>query len=71
MRPQWAVDRLQRDLANLRDMHAEHSHQTLDLQFDGQRFTAPATTEALQNLYAENPDAQILSGATDIGLWVT
>lgn len=71
VRPQWAVDRLQRDLANLRDMHAEHSHQTLDLQFDGQRFTAPATTEALQNLYAENPDAQILSGATDIGLWVT
>ena len=71
VRPQWAVDRLQRDLTNLRDMHAEHSHQTLDLQFDGQRFTAPATTEALQNLYAENPDAQILSGATDIGLWVT
>ena len=71
VRPQWAVDRLQRDLSNLRDMQAKENHQTLELQADGQRYSAPSTTKALQILYAENPDAHILSGATDIGLWVT
>ena len=71
VRPQWAVDRLQRDLADLREMQADQGHQNLDLQVDGQRFSAPSTIQALQTLYAANPEAHILSGATDIGLWVT
>jgi xanthine dehydrogenase small subunit len=44
---------------------------SLDLKCQGQRYSAPASLEELQTLYAENPSAQILSGATDIGLWVT
>ena len=34
-------------------------------------FAAPATIESLLKLYAENSDAVILSGATDVGLWIT
>ena len=34
-------------------------------------FAAPATEDALAALYLEHPDALILSGATDVGLWIT
>jgi xanthine dehydrogenase small subunit len=39
---------------------------------DGSRhFHAPATVEALADLLLEHPDARIVAGATDVGLWVT
>jgi xanthine dehydrogenase small subunit len=39
---------------------------------DGPRaFHAPHTLDQLAKLCAENPDATLLAGATDIGLWVT
>ncbi|CAN5371620.1 xanthine dehydrogenase small subunit [soil metagenome] len=34
-------------------------------------FAAPATLDALADLYARNPDATIVAGATDVGLWIT
>ena len=34
-------------------------------------FAAPATIDALANLYAEHPDAVLVAGATDVGLWIT
>ena len=34
-------------------------------------FAAPYHEEALTRLYAEHPDATIVAGATDVGLWVT
>ncbi len=34
-------------------------------------FAAPASEDALAALYAENPDATLVAGATDVGLWVT
>ena len=34
-------------------------------------FAAPATQEALAALCAEHPDATIVAGATDVGLWIT
>jgi xanthine dehydrogenase small subunit len=34
-------------------------------------FAAPASIEALAALYAEYPDAVLVAGATDVGLWVT
>jgi xanthine dehydrogenase small subunit len=34
-------------------------------------FAAPASLEALAALYAEHPDAVLVSGATDVGLWIT
>jgi xanthine dehydrogenase small subunit len=34
-------------------------------------FAAPASVDALVELYERHPDATILAGATDVGLWVT
>lgn len=34
-------------------------------------FAAPASVDALAKLYAAHPDAVIVSGATDVGLWIT
>ena len=34
-------------------------------------FAAPASIGALAQLYAEHPDAVLVSGATDVGLWIT
>ncbi|KJV10322.1 hypothetical protein VZ95_05690 [Elstera litoralis] len=37
----------------------------------GQRFDAPATLDELADLVESFPQAELLAGATDIGLWVT
>ena len=34
-------------------------------------FAAPVSEDALAALYMEHPDALLLSGATDVGLWIT
>ncbi|PZU91759.1 MAG: xanthine dehydrogenase small subunit [Chelatococcus sp.] len=44
---------------------------TLALSGPGGRFFAPATVEALAGLLAAHPDATLVAGATDVGLWVT
>ncbi|KWC10219.1 xanthine dehydrogenase small subunit [Burkholderia ubonensis] len=44
---------------------------TFDYAIDGARFAAPRTLDALAALKVERPDARILAGSTDIGLWVT
>ncbi len=41
------------------------------LEHDGRRFFSPATIDELAVLYQRFPDAHIVSGATDLGLWVT
>ena len=38
---------------------------------DDRFFAAPATIDSLAQLCASHPDAIILSGATDVGLWIT
>lgn len=39
---------------------------------DDERFIAsPATIEGLVSLYDRHPDATLVSGATDVGLWIT
>ena len=38
---------------------------------DGRRWWSPETINDLADLVAQNPDATIISGATDVGLWVT
>jgi xanthine dehydrogenase small subunit len=43
----------------------------LVIEKDGRRFIAPATGDALADVLLANPDAFIVSGATDVGLWVT
>ncbi|MCK7611413.1 xanthine dehydrogenase small subunit [Roseibium sediminicola] len=34
-------------------------------------FSAPATLDGLAALYSQHPDATLVSGATDVGLWIT
>jgi xanthine dehydrogenase small subunit len=38
---------------------------------DGRFFAAPATIAGLSTLYAAHPDAVLVGGATDVGLWIT
>ena len=34
-------------------------------------FAAPGTVEGLADLYLQHPDATLVAGATDVGLWIT
>ncbi|MTH97142.1 xanthine dehydrogenase small subunit [Roseibium sp. RKSG952] len=34
-------------------------------------FASPATIEGLAAIYGQNPDATLVAGATDVGLWIT
>jgi len=43
----------------------------LTYTFEGQAFHIPRTLEQLVQIRAEKPAATILSGSTDVGLWVT
>ena len=43
----------------------------VELSRDGQRAIIPADTDDLASVLAENPEATLVAGATDVGLWVT
>lgn len=43
----------------------------LAVEHSGRRFYAPLDVESFAAIYAQNPDATILAGGTDVGLWVT
>jgi xanthine dehydrogenase small subunit len=62
---QAALARERRQLEGIR--HTE----TICLEDGGRRFFSPATLQELARLCEENPQATILSGATDVGLWIT
>jgi xanthine dehydrogenase small subunit len=66
-RAQFALEReqVEKQLAGLCD------GETLVLNGPGGRFHAPATVEALAELVAAQPQATLVAGATDVGLWVT
>lgn len=44
------------------------SGETLDVEANE---FAPETSDALANLYSKHPEATLVAGATDVGLWVT
>ena len=58
------VDRIERLRTIVRDG-------SLELWHAGRAFFAPRTIVELAGLLGEHPDATILAGGTDIGLWVT
>ena len=43
----------------------------LALEHRGRRFFAPSSGDELASLFAEHPEATLLAGGTDVGLWVT
>jgi xanthine dehydrogenase small subunit len=45
--------------------------ESMQLHSNGRRFFAPTSADEFAGLLAAHPDATILAGGTDIGLWVT
>lgn len=43
----------------------------LEIEHSGRRFYAPLDIDSFAEIFAQNSDATILAGGTDIGLWVT
>ncbi|HWE19937.1 MAG TPA: xanthine dehydrogenase small subunit [Hyphomicrobiaceae bacterium] len=52
-------------------LHAVAHCEAVALTGAGSRFYAPTTLDDLAELCEQHPDATILSGATDVGLWIT
>ena len=44
---------------------------SLQIEHKGRKFFAPANADEFAAAFAENPEATILAGGTDVGLWVT
>ncbi len=42
-----------------------------EVEHNGRRFFAPRDIKSLGEIYAQYPDATLLAGGTDVGLWVT
>ncbi len=49
----------------------QNEQPSLALDYQGQRFFAPSSLDELATLYQQHPDATLLAGGTDVGLWVT
>jgi len=67
-RPLWDVERRAKDRAQLLSIQ---DGETLIYSSANGTFLSPANTDELCSLYDANPDATVVSGATDVGLWVT
>ncbi|MBV1696094.1 MAG: xanthine dehydrogenase small subunit [Hyphomicrobiales bacterium] len=67
-RPAWDQERREADAAML---EAIAHDETVRIDAGGETMLLPADEEALATLAARHPDAVIVSGATDVGLWVT
>ena len=53
------------------ELAAIQSTEPLEIEHKGDRFLAPRTTAAFAAAVETYPDATILAGGTDVGLWVT
>ncbi len=63
----WAAQRPD----TMERLDALHDDATVTVGDAERQFHAPATVEALADLLLEHPEARIVAGATDVGLWVT
>jgi xanthine dehydrogenase small subunit len=71
----YAYDASERPSTRVREtvalLEAIARHDTLILEHKGRLLFSPRTVEALAELSGRHPDAYLLAGGTDIGLWVT
>jgi len=65
--PKWDEDRLLGEPAKLRKL----SGSDLALDHPDGKFFAPQSIDEFAGLYEQYPQATVLGGATDVGLWVT
>jgi xanthine dehydrogenase small subunit len=72
-RPSSLFDPLERDriqiMAKLWGIHS--GNDTTIITKDGARSIVPASVAAFADILADEPEATIVAGATDVGLWVT
>jgi xanthine dehydrogenase small subunit len=67
-----AADRFSRtDAERRRALQALDDKIDLFVGDDDSFFAAPASESSLARLFARHPDATIIAGATDVGLWIT
>ncbi|MFC3441850.1 xanthine dehydrogenase small subunit [Sphingobium rhizovicinum] len=59
------------DAATIAALERLASDETVSGQYGDRRWFIPRTVEALADLLAKHPDARLVAGATDVGLWVT
>ena len=64
----WEAERLVAETAFLK---ACEDLPELAYEAEGVSYLAPRTIQAFSQAYLDQPDAQIIAGATDIGLWIT
>ncbi len=67
----WQEPVLEHAPETARRLMALHHDELLVLQHEGQRYAAPTTLAQLDELLAADPEATLLAGGTDVGLWVT
>ncbi|MDP9839520.1 xanthine dehydrogenase small subunit [Neorhizobium huautlense] len=72
-RPSALFDPLERDRAEImaKLWALKSSSETIVIEKDGARSIIPGSVEALAGALAQTPQATIVAGATDVGLWVT
>jgi xanthine dehydrogenase small subunit len=61
----------ERETETIAALRALQRRDTLALEGAGRRYFAPRTADDLAALVAQHPDACLLAGGTDVGLWVT
>ncbi|WP_298397715.1 xanthine dehydrogenase small subunit [Sphingobium sp.] len=61
----------QNDAATIAALEGLASDETVSGQYGDRRWFIPRSVEALADLLAKHPDARLVAGATDVGLWVT
>lgn len=57
--------------AHVKTLRALARDDDLVIAHGGRRFFAPSDIDALAKILAQHPDATLLAGGTDVGLWVT
>jgi xanthine dehydrogenase small subunit len=55
----------------VQNLSALQNDQMLAIESEAEKLFAPATLDQFASIYARNPEATIVAGATDVGLWVT
>ena len=67
-----AADRFaEQEQAVAASLNAIENDDDLFVGSDARFFAAPSSLDGLATLYAKHPDAVLVAGATDVGLWIT
>ncbi len=66
-----AADQSDDDRVELEQLHSLDHQEPVEIEHDGARAFLPANCDQLAGIYAAHPDATLIAGATDVGLWVT